>query len=59
VSTLTRGRLAPLRPGGAAPSIFRVERLASEPLAKGVGVERIGETEDPPPLIAMDNGLSA
>jgi hypothetical protein len=48
-----------LRPGGTAPSILQVEQLASNPLAKGVGVERIGETEDPPPLIAMDNGLSA
>jgi hypothetical protein len=41
------------------PSILGVEGLAPEPLAKGIGVDRIGETEDPPPLIAMENGLSA
>jgi hypothetical protein len=48
-----------LRPGIAASPILRVEWLASEPLAKGVGVERIGEAEYPPPLIAVENGLSA
>jgi hypothetical protein len=41
------------------PSILRGEWLASKSLAKGVGVERIGETEDPPPLIPVENGLSA
>ena len=51
--------LAPLRPFSAAPSILGVEWLASEPLAKGIGVDRIGEAEHPPPLIAMENGLSA
>jgi hypothetical protein len=40
-STPCRPRLAPLRPGTAAPSILRVEGLASEPLAKGISMDRI------------------
>ena len=50
---------APLRPAGAAPSILRVERFATEALAKGIGMDRIGKAKYPPPLIAMENGLSA
>jgi hypothetical protein len=48
-----------LRPISAAPSILRVEWLASEPLAKGIGVDRIRKAENLPPLIPMENGLSA
>src|SRR3979490_2639103 len=50
---------APLRPAGAGPSVLRVERFATEALAKGIGVDRFGKAKDPPPLIAMENGLSA
>jgi hypothetical protein len=54
-----RSWAAPLRPFSAAPAILGLEWLASEPFPKGIGVERIGEAEDPPPLIAMEDGLSA
>jgi hypothetical protein len=37
----------------------QVERLASEPLAKGIAVDQIRKAEDPPPLVAMEDGISA
>ena len=45
--------------GTTAPSILGVEGLAPEPLTKGIGVDRIRKAENLPPLIPMENGLSA
>jgi hypothetical protein len=48
-----------LCPISTAASVLWVELLASKPLAKGVGVDVVGKTEDAPPLTPVENGLSA